>query len=108
MMRQLSFTLFLFTTSLLGYTQNDTNETIYITEKEIIYREDSNLDDYMRERCRLDIYYPKNIENFNTIIWFHGGGLKAGNKFIPDQLKEQGFAVVAVNYRFYPKVKCPA
>ena len=42
------------------------------------------------------------------MVWFHGGGLKAGNKFIPEQLRDQGFAIVAVNYRFYPKVKCPA
>ena len=108
MIRNLCTVFFLFTCFLPGYTQNVTNETIYITENDILYRQETTLDDYMRERCKLDIYYPKNINNFSTIIWFHGGGLKAGNKFIPEQLKNQGFAVVAVNYRFYPKVKCPA
>jgi acetyl esterase/lipase len=56
----------------------------------------------------LDLYYPKNIKDYPTIVWFHGGGLTGGNKFIPDALKEKGVAVVAVNYRLYPKVKAPA
>ena len=55
----------------------------------------------------LDIYYPKNVKNYATIVWFHGGGLTSGNKEIPNALKEQGVAVVAVNYRFSPKVKSP-
>ena len=62
---------------------------------------------YIKERCVLDIYYPKNVKNFATVVWFHGGGLEFGNKFIPEALKEKGIAVVAVNYRLYPKVKAP-
>ena len=38
---------------------------------------------------------------------FHGGGLKAGNRSVPKQLKNQGIAVVAANYRLHPKVKQP-
>jgi len=34
--------------------------------------------------------------------------MEGGNKFIPKELREQGFAVVAVNYRLSPKVKNPA
>ncbi|GJQ63327.1 MAG: lipase [Melioribacteraceae bacterium] len=64
-------------------------------------------DDYQKERCVLDIYYPANIEDFATVVWFHGGGIKMGEKFVPKLLMEQGFAVVAVNYRLYPKVKKP-
>ncbi len=62
---------------------------------------------YIKERCLLDIYYPKNINNFPTIVWFHGGGLTGGEKEIPFALKEKGFAVVGVNYRLSPKVKAP-
>jgi acetyl esterase/lipase len=62
----------------------------------------------MKERCVLDIYYPKNKQGFPTVVWFHGGGLKAGNKFIPQWLKNKDIAVVAVNYRFSPEVSCPA
>ena len=48
-----------------------------------------------------------NSENFPTVVWMHGGGLKGGNKSIPVQLQEKGIAVIAVNYRLYPKVKTP-
>jgi acetyl esterase/lipase len=61
----------------------------------------------MRERCRLDVYYPENKAGFTTIVWFHGGGITGGEKFIPEQWKNKGLAVVAVNYRLNPKVKCP-
>jgi acetyl esterase/lipase len=65
-------------------------------------------DDYIKERCILDIYYPTNAKNFATVVWFHGGGLTGGEKEIPDALKEKGFAVVGVNYRLSPKVKASA
>ena len=55
-------------------------------------------------RCVLDIYYPKNIDNYPTIVWFHGGGLKRGNKYISDRLKNQEVAIVSANYRFFPNV----
>ncbi len=80
----------------------------YELRSNILYRDSSAATSYMIERCRLDIYYPKGVDNFKTVVWFHGGGLTTGNKFIPQQLKEQGIAIVAVNYRFYPKVKSPA
>lgn len=76
---------------------------------DIPYYSDSIIqsDTYIKERCVLDVYYPKNKDNFATVVWFHGGGLKAGNKEIPDYLKEKGLCVIAVNYRLYPKVKAP-
>jgi len=63
-------------------------------------------DAYALDRYVLDIYLPGTID-FATVVWFHGGGLTSGNKFIPEGLKNQGIAVVAVNYRLYPKVKSP-
>lgn len=80
----------------------------YQLETDILYREGDQLTDYMRERCRLDIYYPANQDSFTTVVWFHGGGITGGSKFIPEEWKEKGIAVVAVNYRLSPKVKCPA
>lgn len=82
--------------------------TDYRTDKEIQYREGNNLTEYMQKRCRLDVYYPTGKTNFSTVVWFHGGGIQAGNKFVPEELKGQGVAVVAVNYRLHPKVKSPA
>jgi len=81
-------------------------KTEYVLEKDISYY--GNVKDaYQKERCKLDIYYPKNSKNFPTVVWFHGGGLKGGNKSVPKQLQEKGIAIVAVNYRLYPKVKTP-
>ena len=64
--------------------------------------------EYINERCNLDIYYPKDTSGFATIVWFHGGGLTGGNKEIPAALKEKGVAIVGVNYRLSPKVNAPA
>ena len=81
-------------------------QTKYKTVENVIYLENPTTE-YAKERCRLDIYYPTDVEDYATIVWFHGGGLKAGNKHISDLLKEKGVAVVAVNYRLHPKVKAP-
>lgn len=78
----------------------------YETDQDIAYRTGDNLSDYAKERCRLDVYHPK-AKGFATVVWFHGGGLKAGNRSVPQGLKDQGIAVVAVNYRLHPKVKSP-
>lgn len=64
-------------------------------------------DSYIKERCVLDIYYPKSNKVFPTIIWFHGGGLTGGNKEFPEALTNKGICIVAVNYRLYPKVNSP-
>lgn len=60
-------------------------------------------DTYAQERCKLDLYYPVNAKGFKTLVWFHGGGLTGGSKFIPEQFKNSGFALIAVNYRLLPK-----
>jgi len=85
-------------------------EVKYETSKNIHYYNKSvnQSDNYINERCVLDIYYPKNTKNFATIVWFHGGGLSGGEKEIPDALKDKGICVVGVNYRLSPKVKAPA
>ena len=64
-------------------------------------------DEYRKERCVLDIYYPDTDEGFATLVWFHGGGLTGGSKELLEGFRRQGFAVVAVNYRLFPKCKCP-
>ncbi|MCX7610794.1 MAG: alpha/beta hydrolase, partial [Ignavibacterium sp.] len=81
----------------------------YELKENIHYYDDvvNQSDEYVKERCVLDLYYPKNIKNYPILVWFHGGGLKGGNKEIPEALKEKGIGIVAVNYRLYPKVKSP-
>lgn len=89
------------------YSQNQTIE--YELEENIFYRTEAekNDDSYLKERCKLDLYYPVNSNDFITVVWFHAGGLKTGLKKIPEKLKEKGIAVVAVNYRLSPKVNSP-
>lgn len=57
----------------------------------------------------LDIYLPDN-DSFDTILWFHGGGITSGNRRaddVPYGLVEKGYAVVSAEYRMYPTAKFP-
>jgi len=82
----------------------------YGLEKNIHYYPDSicKSDAYINTQCTLDLYYPKDVKNYSTIIWFHGGGLTGGVKEIPQALMDKGYAVVGIEYRLSPKVKAPA
>jgi len=84
-----------------------TEANVYRTETNILYRSAAELSDGMRERCRLDVYCPANRKGFPSVVWFHGGGLTGGERFVPRALQEQGMAVVAAGYRLSPKVKSP-
>lgn len=98
-------TLTLITT---GVAAQEAKEKIeYLTEISITYYDEEvrRDDKYMQEMCVFDIYYPTNIKDFPTIIWFHGGGLTSGKRNIPDYLKDRGFAIIGVGYRLSPKVK---
>lgn len=93
----------------IGCSQILAQQTDYQLDTNIHYYADSIElnNNYVKDRCILDIYYPKNTTSFATIVWFHGGGLTGGQKEIPEALKQKGVAVVGVNYRLYPKVKAP-
>lgn len=80
----------------------------YVTESDLSYRSGDDLTELMQQRCRLDLYYPTDSKDFATVVWFHGGGLTAGNKSIPKGLMNRGIAIVAVNYRLSPDVESPA
>lgn len=80
----------------------------YKTVKDISYIPAGETDGYRKERCKLDVYYPVGKKDFPTIVWFHGGGLEGGGKHVPEMFMNQGFAVVAVNYRLSPKAQNPA
>ena len=86
---------------------------------DVCYKSGDALTDYEQSRCKLDVYLPKDRENFATLVWFHGGGLKQGDKAgtkedtvltpeIARSLAAAGIAVVAPNYRLSPKVTFPA
>ena len=59
-----------------------------------------------------DLYIPDK-DNFDTIVYFHGGGIVSGSKNdetyseIARQLAENGYGVLSVDYRMYPNAKFP-
>jgi acetyl esterase/lipase len=87
----------------------DSQDIKHLMDENIHYYADTinQSDEYINERCLLDLYYPDNPIGFATVIWFHGGGLRAGSKEIPHALKEKGIAVAGVNYRLFPDVGAP-
>lgn len=78
--------------------------SVYRTERDIPYR-DAAGDSYIDSMCRVDVYYPSDEKDFATVVWYHGGGLTAGSREIPEALQEKGFAVVGVEYRLSPHVR---
>lgn len=94
---------------LLGSFAVSAQDTSYELKENIAYYDSAsqNADAYIKERCKLDVYYPKDMTNVATVVWFHGGGLEEGEKHIPEGLLEKGVIVVTVNYRMHPKVKHP-
>ncbi len=61
-------------------------------------------------RRKLDIYLPDEKE-FPVFIYFHGGGIEAGDKDIAEvmatELANSGIAVVSANYSLYPDAVYP-
>lgn len=58
---------------------------------------------------KLDIYLPAQ-EQFDTLIWLHGGGLETGSrkdKDYPEAVTRAGYAFASVEYRMYPDAKFP-
>lgn len=58
----------------------------------------------------LDIYLPE-CESFPVVVYFHGGGIEAGDKSCEQNLLQymcnHGIAVISANYRMYPNAKYP-
>lgn len=57
----------------------------------------------------LDIFLPDS-DGFDTLIWFHGGGLHAGSRKNPEYAEtvtSKGCAFVSVEYRMYPDARFP-
>jgi acetyl esterase/lipase len=91
----------------IGWSAEPVAKLEYATENNIGYYADAR-DDYQKEHCKLDVYYPKASKGFPTVVWFHGGGLTAGERYFPGLLKQRGIAVAAVSYRLAPKAQTPS
>ncbi len=59
---------------------------------------------------KLDIHLPEK-KDFPVFVYFHGGGLEAGDKgkqvLLYEHLTDCGIGVVTANYRMYPEAKYP-
>ena len=64
--------------------------------KDITYKSD--------DACKLDLYLPDE-DGFETIVWFHGGGLENGDKQQAERfvsaIIDAGYGFVSANYRMY-------
>ncbi|MGO1244673.1 alpha/beta hydrolase [Sphingobacterium sp. JB170] len=85
---------------LLSFSQ----QVAYKTDTNILYVQAPE-SEYQSTRCRLDIHYPTSGEKRPIIIWYHGGGLTGGEREVPDFLREKGYVIVGVGYRFADRVK---
>jgi acetyl esterase/lipase len=83
----------------------------FVKVSDILYLQEPVGSDYARTQCKLDVYHPKDIENYPTIVWFHGGSLTQGTREwgVPfaRRFTAEGIGIVLVSYRFSPKVKNP-
>lgn len=97
----LTITGLLCATFIFAQTAEQKKAPEYALEKDIPYYPETteNMTAYQKERCTVDVYYQKDGEKLPVVVWFHGGGLTGGNKYIPGKLKNQGLVVVGVNYR---------
>ena len=73
----------------------------YNRVNDIAYSQEDNA--YAKERCKLDVYYPTDKKDVPVVVWFHGGGIEAGEKHIDNELLDAGYTIVAANYRLLPK-----
>lgn len=107
--------LFFIGTSLIRAEDPAANRVL----SDVPYKTGDSLTEYERERCKLDVYLPSTGKDWPVLVWFHGGGLKNGDKRgtpkdgvkterIVSSLASAGIAVVSANYRFSPKVTFPA
>jgi acetyl esterase/lipase len=117
--RLLAFAIFVQLTSMVWAEAPDLDKVRVLVD--IPYKSGEAFSEYENERCKLDIFLPPHSAAFSTLVWFHGGGLKNGDKdgrkvesdsvktyAIAKSLASSGIAVVSVNYRLSPKATFPA
>lgn len=67
--------------------------------------------DYADGKDRLDLYLPEAGEKFPVLVFFHGGGLVAGDKsgsaHLGTAFASEGIGVAVVNYRLSPTIAHP-
>ena len=110
----LLLSVFLASAAVVSYAAGENSPSASLPTTDVSYYADNapGIGDleYRAERCTLDIAVPQGAaadQKLPVIVWFHGGGLSGGNKFIVREFVEHGIIVVAVNYRLRTKAKNP-
>jgi len=79
-------------------------------EAELLLRCDLSYD-AAHPQCVVDFGEPAGAQKTPLLIWFHGGGLEAGDQKLGPELQnlvtEHGIAVASVGYRMYPQARFP-
>jgi acetyl esterase/lipase len=68
--------------------------------------------EYENGKDRVDLYFPQGATNVPVVVFFHGGGLRQGDKseseHVGRALAGKGIGAVIANYRLSPSVAHPA
>jgi len=68
--------------------------------------------EYQNGKDRLDLYLPEGAKDVPVVVFFHGGGLRQGDKsecgHVGRALAGRGIGAAIVNYRLSPEVAHPA
>ena len=68
--------------------------------------------EYKNGKDRLDLYLPEGARDVPVVVFFHGGGLRQGDKseceHVGRALASQGVGAAIANYRLSPEVAHPA
>ena len=66
---------------------------------------------YASKPCQLLDWYLPEENGFDTILWFHGGGMEAGDRkggaALAEHAVKAGYAFVSVEYSMYPAARFP-
>lgn len=82
-----------------------TSENV-IAHRDLVYKKVGN------RELKLDVFVPKEGEDFASLMMIHGGGWKSGDKVLQEPmalaLAEMGFVTITVEYRLSPEAQYPA
>ena len=77
-------------------------QTSFTIQKDLTYDEHPS--------CKVDLYLPDR-EDFDVLVYFHGGGFESGNKAdmveACSDMAKNGVAAISAEYRMYPDAKFP-
>lgn len=64
------------------------------------------------DECKLDLYMPNTQKPCPVLVYFHGGGLEAGDRKTGEieaikRLVQDGISVISADYRMYPNAHFP-